>query len=134
MYPMVKFPALALYTLLHSVEILSSKGENNRMMVCSLIYMYDCLKICKVCIESRQCLAPSSDGAKIDSQQEVAALFLCICIICGMQIFIVDFDVQVPGLYRNVCPVASTATYRFSRLSTVYMLLVVSCAIGMVCK
>ena len=100
MYPMVKFPALALYTLLQSVEILSSKGENNRIMVCSLIYMYDCLKICKVCIESRQCLAPSSDGAKIDSQQEVAALFLWICIICGMQILIVDFDAGRDWLRR----------------------------------
>ena len=97
-YTIVNCPAFALYTLLHRVEMVSLKGENNRITVCSLIYMYDCLKICKVCMESRQCFVPSSDGAKIDSQQDVAALFLCICIICGMQIFIVYFDVQVPGL------------------------------------
>ena len=55
---------------------------------------------------------------------------LWISIIAGLHMVIVFLVVHISGLYKNVLPAGSTATYLFSRFKVAYILFVVLCASG----
>ncbi len=50
----------------------------------------------------------------------------------GLQVVTVFLVLHIPGLYKNVFPAGSTATYSFSRFKVAYILFVVLCANGIV--
>ena len=50
--------------------------------------------------------------------------------MAGLQVVIVFLVAHVSGLYKNVLPAGSTATYLFSSFKVAYILFVVLCANG----
>jgi len=73
-------------------------------------------------------LAPICDGDIKASTHVWASLW--ISIIAGLHIVTVFLVVHISGLYKNVLPAGSTATYLFSRFKVAYILFVVLCASG----
>ncbi len=52
--------------------------------------------------------------------------------MAGLQVVTVFLVVHVSGLYKNVLPAGSTATYLFSSVKVAYILFMVLCASGIV--
>ncbi len=50
--------------------------------------------------------------------------------MAGLHVVIVFLVVHISGLYKNVLPAGSTATYLFSSFKVAYILFVVLCANG----
>ena len=127
-YPSLIVPAFWFISWPQSVDILSGKGENMRMTVDSVLYIYDCWCTFSIFIALTHSLAPICDGDIKASTHVWASLW--ISIIAGLHMVIVFLVVHISGLYKNVLPAGSTATYLFSRFKVAYILSVVLCANG----
>ena len=92
--------------------------------------MYDCWFTFSIVIACTHSLAPICDGDIRASMHVWASLW--ISIIAGLHMVIVFLVVHISGLYKNVLPAGSTATYLFSRFRVAYILSVVLCASGIV--
>ncbi len=77
---------------------------------------------------STHSLAPICDGNMRASTHVWASLW--ISNIAGLHIVIVFLVVHISGLYKNVLPAGSTATYLFSRFRIAYYLSEVLCTNG----
>ena len=127
-YPSIIVPAFWFISWPQSVDILSGNGENMRITVDSVLYIYDCWCTFSIFIALTHDLAPICDGDIKASTHVWASLW--ISSMAGLHVVIVFLVVHVSGLYKNVLPAGSTATYLFSRLRVVYILFVVLCANG----
>ncbi len=94
-------PAFWFISWPQSVDILSGNGENMRITVDSVLYIYDCWFIFSTFIASRHRLAPISDGDIRASTHVWASLW--ISNIAGLHMVIVFFVVHISGLYKNGC-------------------------------
>ncbi len=74
--------------------------------------------------------APNCDGDIKASTQVWASLW--ISNIEGLHVVIVFLVLHISGLYKNVLPAGSIATYLFSSFKVAYILFVVLCASGIV--
>ncbi len=126
--PSIIVPAFWFISCPQSVDILSGNGENIRMTVDSVLKIYDCLFTFSIFIALMHNLAPICDGDIKASTHVWASLW--ISIIAGLHMVIVFLVVHISGLYKNVLPAGSTATYLFSRFKVAYILSVVLCANG----
>ncbi len=113
-YPSIIVPAFWFISWPQSVDILSENGENMRITVDSVLYIYDCWFTFSIFIASRHSLAPIFDGDIRASTHVWASLW--ISNIAGLHMVIVFFVVHISGLYKNVLPAGSRATYLFSTL------------------
>ncbi len=127
-YPSIIVPAFWFISWLQSVDILSGNGENMHITVDSVLYIYDCWFTFSIFMASRHSLAPIFDGDIRASTHVWASLW--ISNMAGLHMVIVFFVVHISGLYKNVLPAGSIATYLFSRLRVGYILFVVLCANG----
>ncbi len=127
-YPSIIVPAFWFISCPQSVDILSGNGENMRMIVDSVLNIYDCWFTFPIFIALMHNLAPICDGDIKASTHVWASLW--ISIIAGLYMVIVFLVVHISGLYKNVLPAGSTATYLFSRFKVAYILSVVLCANG----
>jgi len=127
-YPSIIVPAFLFISWPQSVDILSGNGENMRMTVDSVLYIYDCWFTFSTFMASMHSLAPICDGDIRASTHVWASLW--ISNIAGLHMVIVFLVVHNSGLYKNVLPAGSRATYLFSRFRVAYILSVVLCANG----
>ena len=127
-YPSIIVPAFWFISCPQSVDILSGNGEKMRMTVDSVLNIYDCWFTFSIFIALTHSLAPICDGDIRASTHVWASLW--ISIIAGLHMVIVFLVVHISGLYKNVLPAGSTATYLFSRFRVAYILSVVLCANG----
>ena len=72
--------------------------------------------------------APICEGDIKASMHVWASLW--ISMNAGLQVVTVFLVVHISGLYKNVLPAGSTATYLFSSFKVAYILFVVLCANG----
>ena len=127
-YPSIIVSAFCFISWPQSVDIVSGNGENMRITVDSVLYIYDCWFTFSTFMACRHSLAPICDGDMRASTHVWASLW--ISIMAGLHMVIVFLVVHISGLYKNVLPAGSRATYLFSRFRVVYILFVVLCANG----
>ncbi len=127
-YPSLMVPAFWFISWPQSVEILSENGENIRIIVDSVLNILDCVLTFSTVMACTHFSAPICDG-DIKAPMHVWAS-LCISIIAGLHIVTVFLVVHISGLYTNVLPAGSTATYLFSSFNVAYILFAVLCASG----